>query len=325
MSNDLIDIAWEVRENGYKWMKARKGKNFGFDPEEKKSTYLLPAKAVDWVTMYSPLDQQHSALFLAFSATEPTEEAIIPFANVYGLLTDEESLIIPADEYGIAPVILAKLDPTSDVTRWVQVRGDSLKTWQSEIMEIRRAVSLWDAIGGRNGAQLPNHISWANKDTIQCQFEDGSFYSHMVDWDSGGVAAFMRHGDLHVPARYFLHLMVNKRLIEHTSTRLLLNERGVSELHIVPHNLLGALWLQLASAASGNKEFKGCPECAKFYEISPETARKSRRYCSNACRFKAYRGRQERARHLYDEGIPIGDISLELDSDVKTITGWVKK
>jgi hypothetical protein len=96
-------------------------------------------------------------------------------------------------------------------------------------------------------------------------------------------------------------------------------------LEIVPVNLLGAIWLQLAQTISGSKRHRACHVCKTWFEVSPQKYRKSRLYCSEACRSQAYRERKEQALKLAGEGKTAKEIAEELGSDVKTVKGWVSK
>jgi hypothetical protein len=94
-------------------------------------------------------------------------------------------------------------------------------------------------------------------------------------------------------------------------------------LQIVPNTLLGALWLQLAETISGYKQHRACAACGNWFEVSPEKFRKSRHYCSEPCRSRAYRSRKEKARQLANEGKTAKKIAALLGSDAKTIRGWL--
>ena len=45
---------------------------------------------------------------------------------------------------------------------------------------------------------------------------------------------------------------------------------GRLNLRIVPKNLMGAIWLQFASGIDGNKDYRRCRACGKWFEISLE-------------------------------------------------------
>jgi hypothetical protein len=96
-------------------------------------------------------------------------------------------------------------------------------------------------------------------------------------------------------------------------------------LRMMPTDLLGGLWLQLAQTISGSKTHRACPVCRDWFEVSLQKYRKSRRYCSEPCRSLAYRGRMEQARKLAGEGKSAKEIARELGSDVKTVKGWLSK
>lgn len=95
-------------------------------------------------------------------------------------------------------------------------------------------------------------------------------------------------------------------------------------MHVVPSTLAGAMWLQLVQAIVANKKFRACETCGRWFELSPATARKSKHYCDDACRSRAYRARKERARQLAAEGRKPKEIARELGSDVKTINNWLR-
>lgn len=94
-------------------------------------------------------------------------------------------------------------------------------------------------------------------------------------------------------------------------------------LHLIPNTLLGAIWLQLARAVEGNKELRQCGGCGRWFELGPETARKSKNYCSTACRSRAYRGRKEAALRLAAEGKKTDEIANLIGVSSSSIKGWL--
>lgn len=116
---------------------------------------------------------------------------------------------------------------------------------------------------------------------------------------------------------------VNAKLSAETGARLLwVADEGHLALRLRPDSLLGALWLQLAQAIDGNARYRSCRVCSAWFELHPDRARTDRAYCSDACRFKAYRGRQARAKQLHSEGHDVEAIARELGSDTVTIRKW---
>jgi hypothetical protein len=319
MTDELFERRWGVLEGGYRWVKTQPW--LPFSETAREDIYLVPAPAIGWARVYSPMGKEYSAVFLAFAETEPTEEGILGFANRYGALRLDEQVILSAEEY---PKLPGLTESSGDVEMyWALGWGEKLSLWQDQITAMRRAITLWQAVNSGKVSELRRYVSWTSERVVKCEFEDGYYESVALDGGMGGAAPLMRTGDVLIPARYFLHRMINGQLSEHTSMRLLLNEHGNSELHVVTHHLLGALWLQFANAVGGNREFRRCAECGTYFEVSPDRARKSKRYCSDACRFKAYRRRQEEARRLYSEGTPIEEIARILESEPSTVERWI--
>ena len=59
------------------------------------------------------------------------------------------------------------------------------------------------------------------------------------------------------------------------------------------------------------------------FEVGASTRRGDAKYCQNACKSKAYRGRRERARTLRTQGASLRAIARELNTDTKTVKKWV--
>jgi hypothetical protein len=105
---------------------------------------------------------------------------------------------------------------------------------------------------------------------------------------------------------------VNKKLEGQATPRLFHHlDLGQLVMQIVPSNLLAAMWLQLAHAIAGNKQYRACRECGNWFEISSEddglTAR--REFCSDPCKSRDYRRRREQALALKAEGRTLQQIA----------------
>lgn len=68
--------------------------------------------------------------------------------------------------------------------------------------------------------------------------------------------------------------------------------RGDARLSIRPPNLTEAMWIQFILAVDGNFNIQPCSECPKWIPIASAGHRSDRRYCSDACRMRAYRKRK---------------------------------
>lgn len=91
-----------------------------------------------------------------------------------------------------------------------------------------------------------------------------------------------------------------------------------------PTSLIAAVWVQLALAIEGDLNYRQCEQCMRWFEIAAEK-REDAKFCSNACRFRAYRGRQKEARDLHARGMSIKQIAAEIGSDIGTVSGWVEE
>jgi hypothetical protein len=69
-------------------------------------------------------------------------------------------------------------------------------------------------------------------------------------------------------------------------------EKNELSLELVPHDLLDAIWLQLAQAITKNYGYRQCDECLTWFEVAPGKGRPEKRFCSNACSMRAYRKRK---------------------------------
>jgi hypothetical protein len=82
--------------------------------------------------------------------------------------------------------------------------------------------------------------------------------------------------------------------------------------------------MQFANAVEGGKEYRRCDTCKTWFEASAH-ARAGAKFCRNACRFRAYRIRQAKAREFYAQGVTVSDIATRLNSDDETVKGWLSK
>ena len=141
-------------------------------------------------------------------------------------------------------------------------------------------------------------------------------------------------GDPATPAFHYLMVLANRRLqgllddgVERgvVLPRLAWDEgRKATYFQFVPDSLLGALWLQFAGATGGGKEYRECECCRRLFEVSPQAHRKSRQFCSHACKTRMHRSRQDRARKMFFGGKTVEEIAVELGSEPAKVEGWIK-
>jgi hypothetical protein len=321
MQGDLhAPFSWYVRDAGYEW-----NVHFDFGPKD-QGPILVPCRSTEYFgKRYAPL-QRETGLFRIFAGVVPTKEGVLEFAKQYGNLRER-------------PVLHDPEGPTHPLA----IGGETYSAWRRGILEMRRALGLWDMVQPVDLVALSRHIVWGNDEV-----------------SGKGVVAYDSHPDLNPrrrlkppdertrtlialgdgipeawrpasrpehyigPALSYLQGVVNAHLKEDVSPVLqTAAQAGGLTMHYRPGNLSGALWLQFALAISGEKNYRRCGECAKWFEISPAASRKDRQFCSNACRTRAYRGRQEWARRMHAGGMPVQKIAKELGASPATVRSWV--
>jgi hypothetical protein len=356
--SDLITFYWDVPVDGFRWIEARK-----FCPQPIEQSYLAPVGR--WLILPYLSDKRQArrygslteepALFRTFADTPATEEGIQHFADQYGWL-GIPSLVLPqAELYRIDEQIrmagetgtLETLQVTSfrealealgDPTKGKSIEGESLADWEESIWRMRLGLDLWDAIERKDVAQLRRfivfqegfdgngHFVYRLNDGVSDNYEMG-LIDETVHEIPPEARALARPGHVIHLAHIVVQTLVNQQIRVHTGPALLAEPRK-DHLHlsIVPKNLLGGMWLQFARSIDGEKNYRQCRQCGKWFEISLETNRSTRFYCNDGpCRAKAYRGRQELAWGLYSEGIPIEGIAQQLETDAATVQGWIAK
>jgi hypothetical protein len=316
----VIRFFWDIPAAGYRWVRALSAE----DPSQRAQLALVGASQ-DMGDRPEP----NPALFRVFAQTPPKKEAILAFANRYGNL-GRSSKVRPVEgrESGLDEAVL----------------GNFLITWQHQINDMARLVGLIDLIQEDNRTGLARYIRWKEDET------DGPvvyFDSHPETTE--GAAPALGHTRIRdvIASRQTHHEWLAKFKIGDTVTPALVYVRDHMDLalHHVADDistgmewdsrnnrpqlcidcpaLLGAVWLQLADAVANNRIFGQCRQCGGWFEISREAARSNRRYCSDRCRIKAYRARQDKARQMFTLGRTFQEIAVALDSDSKTVQRWI--
>lgn len=250
----------------------------------------------------APLTQE-TGLFRTLANTRPDREGVCQFASRFGLLGIDA-----------VPVEVPFAD-RPDVGTFGT--GELFTGWQAEIAAMREVLELLDLTQRRDTAALATRVRWT---------DDGVFYQgdtkpHVI---SSSPTRFLA-GDLIGPAVHYVHRLINDRLEQLVSPRLLVDpSTGTSDLYDVPGSQLGAVWLQVAGSVREGREFRQCRQCQTWFEVSVEAARKSRLYCSPTCRTKGHRGRQQEARRLHAAGMAVERIADALDTTTARINTWLR-
>jgi hypothetical protein len=319
-----LQFDWDVPRVGYRWILAAAPQ----DPAHGPQLALVPAEAdhASAPTEYRPAAWD-PALFLAFAQLRPDQAEILAFANRHGDLVGTTELQ-PAE--------------SAESVSGSTLRGTLLVTWQFQIADMQRLVGLWHLLQQEDRERLTPHILW-RKDA------KGGLSVHFVSHPAGKgepSLGFRRTeeviasrdtrpellgkfevGDPIVPAWAYLQGEIDLHLhyaaAEVAALMAWDSLRNRPALRLAAPTLLAAVWLQFADAVSNDRLFSRCRECGKWFVVAPDAARSHRRFCSNKCRSKAYRERQDRARQLFTAGKTFAEIAEQLGSDVVTVRKWV--
>jgi len=228
------------------------------------------------------VEEEQPALFRKFAELPPEEASFADFARAHGPLGLFHQI---CDGSGLS-------------------FGEPLRVWQEQVSLMRQCVATIDALKAKDvqavvRAIAPDREAWerVRADAFMRPIErnaDGFYYLAPALDERPAFATGPEH-----LAKSVLRRLVNEQLAKHCAPRLIYVRRAQSaHLFIVPHHLLGAMWLQLAREVDGSSEFERCalPDCQEKRWFRKDKARKGARFCTETCRKRAYRQRQDQAR-----------------------------
>jgi hypothetical protein len=238
--------------------------------------------------------------------TEQTEEGILRFANRYGTLQPWMHIVTYSD-------------------------------WIGAIYWLRETVTIWDMVQKGDRVGLAKAFEWRGervfyrgtpKTHASPGQPTGDLLHEPVDfWDQIGelvAQSHIRKGDLIRPALLWVLGQINANLRQHNGPALFWDPRRSQIVYQdISVNLIGFIWLQFAQAVHAGKQSRQCCACGRWFEIAKGASRTDRLTCSNTCRTRVYRRRQEQAREMRAQGKPVRAIAKELGSDVETVKRWL--
>jgi len=207
-------------------------------------------------------------LFYQFCEMKPDGDGVLDFANKYGPLAFECRLYLL-----------------------------EISTWLRERAKLKAAIDLY------NGANPKWEILRAGEDD---DFESGEMgvwvYRYSVDEKKENdslrfVQPVSQKGSGTDGTFLLLAKTVDDQLSQHTSAAFRLNDPGAKQgrfqVETAAKDLIGILWLQAAYSFMNGAKPRLCECCGQLFPVAPGVARDDRQYCSNACRFRAYRHRKK--------------------------------
>ena len=234
---------------------------------------------------YAPFDKQ-TGLFRTF-ATLRSEAEIIAFANRFGPLGADLSTAI---------VHVEAEEPLKMGTflYW----AEPIEHWLAEAADMASVVSLWDLIQAGDRAVFTAQLT---RETARLRIKTGAPDGKHLEqnWVLAKKAdnpdrfqEVANTGEQDWPL-LLLAQWINRGTQGRTDLGLGLSaEKGLSST-LMPKGLIGALWQQASLSIDGHVDFLKCRECSDWFGISAEEARPDKRFCSNACRMRAYRKRKK--------------------------------
>lgn len=271
-----------------------------------------PWLIASWGARYEPLSEL-PALFREFAAMPVDRHAYLAFAEAFGPLTARPDGGFPA----------------------------RLSFWGREHLELRYAVSLFDALGS-GGTDDLEALGIVSKSSDGNPMADRRFEvapSYAGDWDqiieslfecssrecdaftvqtlrnrvSGNTEGealerlMARRPEVivytygrkdtspRIIVRRILASLLTDAFTRHAVSTAFITDGSSLGLGIEPsykvRDLVGALWVQLALAVAGNRTYRSCPVCGKWWDATD--ARSHKTVCSDNCRAKrSYRQRK---------------------------------
>jgi hypothetical protein len=278
----MIDSRSLLQPAEFAWRRPASGRGFAWNaPNPGPGAVLVPVEGTEWIEYFPMKDER--TLFLIFSHTVPTAEAILDFANRFG-----------------------------DI-------GCSLVGWQLAIGHLKRLLNLWDAAKREDAKLLRELLRETNPrrpgmPLIGTKYEGwpkvlkaGSVEDLVsIAFETIAIHALAGMGETYYPT-----------IAWHRETGWAETKFVPSDLVTAMK-----IQLYLA-AGRNKKFVECAGECGTYIELSPDITRAHTVTCSPACRQRAYRLRQQQARDLRAKGWSLKRISAELGSDVATIKKWL--
>jgi hypothetical protein len=349
---DAFHFRWPVYSGKYQWEDAFHTRPVAVaDPEDEGrqvfEDYAVMARVLRYPSADAPAREylplrKEPTLFITFAETEPTEGGIIAFADRYGALGlhTEGHLTLPGSLDKVSSG-----EGNQDRRLWIE-RGqlvighpvELFETWKTQILSMRRAVSLWQLIRRRNPKEIEEHIIWREDkmgttrvfyhvDPSISAPKRGTSDNYIVIgmYSAAHNPMGLRQGDSLRPARLHVASSISQQLERQVWPYVDWSDDDAAPgLLMAPSSLIGALWLQFAQGVAGNSEFRGCRRCGRLFEVSRRASRSDRQFCENGCRVQEYRNRRKQARQMFAQGKSISTITKALGCEPGSVQRWVK-
>lgn len=292
-----------------------------------KAPLLVPKELVDkngqgfYAIEYCYPMEEEGALFLKFSRLNPEScEDILAFANRWGKLFSDDD-----EGFFFVNNVHVKRTPNGGlewgIGRQLFVRLDSYREWAKEIVHMKRLVSVWEMIQEAE-KDTDNHIRplvrWDERNKrILFTYENWVVVitKNAVEYEA------IPNGDYIAALRFFLMKEINRKLDKnHVRFRLLWDvKKQRIKPHVVPTNLLGAMYYQFYQAVTREKKFKRCVVCGQWEQVE-QSNWLYHKHCGNTWRSRKKRGLDAIRR---GKKTPT-QVALELGVSEEEVLGWLQ-
>ena len=329
------DFCWRVPNAGYRWVEGRVESGSQADAPEPLLGRVDPTDVGQQVLQ--PF-VEYPDLYLTFANTDPTPAGVLAFANRFGTLGPAvESKIIPGSVTGDDAAALS----------W-SLGAEPYRLWRAHVLWLRHLITLWQSARQGDTDQLARWIVWDRRGlsyrvprgVAACVTQVAPRwlfrprpgqprrlgYPGHSEFTMYNLGQTVARGDMASAAEIFVISAVNEKLSVTAAPQLYWSflTRETS-LHGYPQGLLDAMYLQFAWSIEGNRQYRQCPVCQKWFVLAPGVNRSNRLTCSAGCRVRQSRMRQDRARQLHAEGKSFREIAREIGSKVAKVKEWVRK
>jgi len=218
-----------------------------------------------WGEGYAPL-RAEPALFRKFSDLDDTEAAFADFACKYG----DYRPVTREREY------------VGDNARGIPLMGHTLTYWKHERQLLGLVVRLWDALR----ASRPEDVLGNDVETQPTGGELFVCFRRPSDSVMEPIVTIPKNSSPRRVVQAALAALVSRECHANAALAVSPGQQRIYEsglrLTFAVWDLKGAMWLQLALAIDGNREYRPCAGCGDQWDATG--ARATRTYCSERCR-----------------------------------------
>jgi hypothetical protein len=313
----LSTFETQVPTEGYEWVDTRDGavlaaRTAAGRPESQRR--------------YRPLSKPFASLFREFSELPIEPDAILNFANRYGMLGGP--VAVPVTKKGLSIYsdhprgeLLHERTISKATTREFQRFGKPLPdSWADHIGVMKATLTAAARLAGGETLWDGNVLSIVPpRERVSATHADGA-------QKVKAPTPFARGMEGPFVATHLTKML--RRVVAPRIDWIPHPAPGRFRFELAPDSLIGCLWLQVAQALSQQKQYRTClaPGCGRPIEVSRDPlmgARSDIQFCSDACKSRDYRYRKTEARRLAGEGKTLAQIAKALSRDVATIRRWV--